>query len=78
MNRDKFRDGLNNSQEVILGSVVLALTLLFVSAFQRVVTKYMPNGNLLGLDSDVFVMVTIGVVLVFLALTGLTKRKPVT
>jgi len=73
MDKSKIRDKLDSSQDVIIGSLVLGLTLLFVSAFQRIVTKYLPN--IFGLDSDVFVMFTIGVVLVVLAWTGLTKRK---
>ena len=75
MDKSTIRDKLNSSQEVIIGSMVLALTLMFVSAFQRVVTKYLPNGNFFGLDSDVFVMLSIGIVLAVLASTGLTKKK---
>jgi hypothetical protein len=73
MNKDNIKEKFTSSQSIILESVVLGLTLLFVGAFQKVVTKYLPN--FLGLDSDVFVMVTIGAVLIILAWAGLTKKK---
>jgi len=74
LSNKKIRDKLNKTQSILLESVILALTLLFVTSFQKFITKHMSDWNLFGIDIDVFTMLAVAGIILFLAFIGATEK----
>ena len=70
-----YKQKLSHTKDYIFLLLISALTLLFTQSLSKYISDKLLNYNIFGIDSQLFIIIAIGGIIIVLVYVGIVKEK---